>query len=178
MSRIGNAPIAVVDGVTATVASGRVTVKGAKGESTLDLPSAISVEIKDGSITVARKSDAKFVRSLHGTMRSLIANMILGVSQGYTKELEIHGVGFRAQLQGNKLVMQVGYSHPIEFVAPEGITLTVPEQTVIIITGVDKQLVGQVAARLRAYCPVEPYKGKGIRYKGEHVRRKVGKAVA
>ena len=178
MSRIGNKPVAVVSGVTVKVEGSQVKVAGPKGELVQELLPGISVEVKGTDVVVTRESDEKQSRAFHGTMRSLISNMIEGVTKGYEKKLEIHGVGFRAVLQGNKLVMSVGYSHPIEYTVPDGVDLTVPDATSISIKGMDKHLVGEVSARLRDYCPAEPYKGKGIRYKGEIIRRKAGKTVA
>ncbi len=177
MSRIGKKPVVIPAGVTLQVDGRRVSAKGPKGELTMELPAAVQAAVKDGSVHVA--ADAAVVNSsgLHGLARSLVANMLEGVSKGYQVELELQGVGFRAAVQGGKLTLTIGYSHPVEFVAAKGISLAVKE-SVITVSGPDKQQVGDVAARIRASYPPEPYKGKGIRYKGEHVRRKAGKTVA
>jgi len=178
MSRIGKQPVALPKGVTAEIASRVVTLKGAKGELALKLPANISVEQQGDALVVTRSAEDKQACADHGTTRALLDNMVEGVLKGYTRDLEIQGVGFRAQLAGTELTMNVGYSHPIVYSVPEGITLTVADGTQIKVSGVDKQLVGQVSARIRAFCPPEPYKGKGIRYKHERVRRKAGKTVA
>lgn len=177
MSRIGQAPIEVPSGVTVSVAAGRVTVNGPKGELQRVLPEDIVVEVKDDVITVAREKESREVKALHGLVRSLIANMVQGVTQGYEKSLEIHGVGYRAALQGKSLEIQVGYSHPVKKEAPQGIEYEVPAPTKIVVRGIDKELVGQTAAEIRSIRKPEPYKAKGIRYEGEHVRRKSGKAA-
>jgi large subunit ribosomal protein L6 len=189
MSRIGRKPIAIPNGVTVDVATGLVSVKGPKGE----LSQTVSREMKitqdersapDGveggeapvaTLTVERPTDRGEHRALHGLTRSLIANMVQGVTEGYEKRLEIQGVGYRARLQGKALELNVGYSHPVSVTAPEGIEFEVPVPTQVVVRGIDKQLVGEMAARIRRSRPPEPYKGKGIRYAGEHVRRKVGK---
>jgi large subunit ribosomal protein L6 len=175
MSRIGKKPIAIPDGVTIEIKPELISVKGPKGE----LDQAVSGDMKvlqsDATLTVERPTDRGEHRALHGLTRSLIANMVEGVTQGYEKRLEIQGVGYRARLQGNALELSVGYSHPISVTAPDGIEFEVPAPTQIVVRGIDKQLVGEVAARIRRTRPPEPYKGKGIRYEGEHVRRKVGK---
>ncbi len=178
MSRIGKAPIELPSGVEVTSEDNVVSVKGPKGSLTQEIDPRVSLSIEDGVVTVIRANDDREVRALHGLYRALIANMVLGVSAGYTKELQAVGVGYRGALKGNTLELQVGYSHPVEIEAPEGITFEVPEPTKFIISGIDKQLVGQVAANIRAVRPPEPYKGKGIRYVDEHVRRKAGKAGA
>jgi len=177
MSRIGLKPIEVPQGVEVKLDQHTITVKGPKGTLTRELHPDMQVNIEDNVITVARPSDAKEHRSLHGTTRSVIFNMVEGVSNGYQKELEIIGVGYRAQLQGAKLVIGAGYSHPVEIDKIEGIEFEVPKQTQLIVKGIDKELVGKVAANIRAIRPPEPYKGKGIRYAGEHVRRKEGKTA-
>jgi large subunit ribosomal protein L6 len=177
MSRIGKKPVVIPAGVTVKVDGQRVSVKGPKGELELMMPPLVAVESKDGSVLVSAREDSTAGRSQHGLSRSLVANMIEGVSKGYSIELELQGVGFRAAVQGSKITMTIGYSNPIEFVAPKGITLAVKE-SIITVSGSDKQQVGDVAARIRSYYPPEPYKGKGIRYKGEHVKRKAGKTVA
>lgn len=178
MSRIGNAPITVPDGVTVTVEDGTVRVKGPKGELEQRIRPEISVRVEDGQVLVSRSSDLKQNRAYHGLTRSLLANMVEGVTAGFRKGLEIVGVGYRADKRGKKLVLIVGYSHEVEYPEPEGISLTTPNQTTILVEGIDKQQVGQVAAELRAVRPPEPYKGKGIRYQGEQVRRKAGKTGA
>jgi len=176
MSRIGNKVIVIPTGVEVTVgATNEINVKGPKGELTRQFNEILGFEIVDGNITVTRPNEEKFTKMIHGTTRALLNNMIVGVSEGYKKELEIIGVGYRAALQGTKLVLNAGYSHPVEFEAPAGITIEVPNQTNIAISGINKQVVGEFAANVRKVRPPEPYKGKGIRYKGEHVRRKEGK---
>jgi len=178
MSRIGKEPVPIPSGVDVTLADDRVTVTGPKGELSEPVPEGITVEIADGQVVVTRASDQREHRSLHGLTRSLIANMVTGVTQGYSKSLEIVGVGYRAQARGNDgLVIQAGYSHPVEVTAPEGVTFEVPSPTRITVQGASKQVVGQVAANIRAIRKPEPYKGKGIRYAGEQVRRKAGKAA-
>jgi large subunit ribosomal protein L6 len=178
MSRIGNAPVELPKGVEATVDGGAVRVKGPKGELTYETRPEVTVKVEDGQVMVSRSSDVKQVRAYHGLTRALIANMVHGVSEGYRKALEIVGVGYRADMRGEDLVLNVGYSHEVTYPAPEGITLSTPSQTQIVVEGIDKQQVGQVAAELRAVRPPEPYKGKGIRYEGEHIRRKAGKTGA
>ena len=178
MSRIGNNPVEVPGDVTVTVQDKTVTVKGAKGEMNLILSPMTDAELKDNQLIVSRIQETKAARSIHGTMRSLIANMVEGVSKGFKKELEINGVGFRAQLDGTTITMLLGYSHPIIFPVPEGVQVTIPDPTRIVVESCDKQKVGQVSARLRSFYPAEPYKGKGVKYKGEHIRRKAGKTVA
>ncbi|HWA52970.1 MAG TPA: 50S ribosomal protein L6 [Solirubrobacterales bacterium] len=175
MSRIGRKPISVPESVTIDVSPGHVSVKGPKGELAQDLSADMKVEQADGVLTVARPTDRGEHRALHGLTRSLIANMVEGVTDGFEKRLEIQGVGYRAQLKGKNLELALGYSHPVPIEAPEGIEFEVPQPTEIIVRGIDKQLVGQVAADIRKRRPPEPYKGKGIRYRGEHVMRKVGK---
>jgi large subunit ribosomal protein L6 len=175
MSRIGRQPIAVPEGVEVQVGAGQVTVKGPKGELAQDLVSDMKVELADGSVTVERPTDRGEHRALHGLTRSLIFNMVQGVTEGYEKRLEIQGVGYRAQLRGNSIELSLGFSHSISVQAPEGIEFEVPQPTEIIVRGIDKQQVGQVAADIRKRRPPEPYKGKGVRYAGEQVTRKVGK---
>ncbi len=178
MSRIGNMPIEIPDNVTVEIADGNlVTVRGPGGELTQQLSPEMKIEIEGNTIRVRRPSDAREHRSLHGLTRSLLANMVEGVTQGFEKRLEIHGVGYRAEMQGRQLVMRLGYSHPVVFDPPEGIELAVEENTKIIVRGADKQQVGQIAAEIRMSRPPEPYKGKGVRYEGEHIRRKAGKAA-
>jgi large subunit ribosomal protein L6 len=175
MSRIGRQPIAVPDGVEVQIATDQVTVKGPKGELAQDVVSDMKVELADGTVTVERPTDRGDHRALHGLTRSLIYNMVQGVTEGYEKRLEIQGVGYRAQLRGNSLELSLGFSHSISVQAPEGIEFEVPQPTEIIVRGIDKQKVGQVAADIRKRRPPEPYKGKGVRYAGEQVTRKVGK---
>lgn len=177
MSRIGKKPIEIPSSVEVKVESDNIVVKGPKGSLSWSYPAGISVSVEDGKVVVSRKGDTKNEKALHGLSRSLIANMVTGVSQGYQRVLEIYGIGYRAQVQGNRLLLTLGYSHPVEYQLPEGISATVdPKQTTITLTGIDKQLLGQVAANLRALRPPDPYKGKGIRYAGERLKLKVGKA--
>ncbi|MEX2106006.1 MAG: 50S ribosomal protein L6 [Solirubrobacterales bacterium] len=175
MSRIGRKPVPVPEAVTVEIAPGNIAVKGPKGELKQVLSHEMSVEQGEGVVTVARPTDRGEHRALHGLTRSLIANMVEGVTEGFEKRLEIQGVGYRAALKGRNLELALGYSHPVAIEAPEGIEFEVPQPTEIIVRGIDKQLVGQVAADIRKRRPPEPYKGKGIRYKGEQVLRKVGK---
>jgi large subunit ribosomal protein L6 len=175
MSRIGRKPIEVPDGVDVQVAPGRVSVKGPKGELAQDLSTEMKIELAEGTLTVDRPTDRGEHRALHGLTRSLIANMVEGVTEGYEKRLEIQGVGYRAQLRGKALELSLGFSHPVSIEAPEGIEFEVPQPTEIVVRGIDKQQVGQVAADIRKRRPPEPYKGKGVRYAGEQVTRKVGK---
>ncbi|MDZ4655759.1 MAG: 50S ribosomal protein L6 [Coriobacteriia bacterium] len=177
MSRIGKQPIPVPSGVEVTINGSEVAVKGPKGTLTQTFVSDMSIELTDGVILVTRPSDERRHRSLHGLTRTLVANMVIGVSEGFQKNLEINGVGYRAVLKGNDLDMSLGFSHPVVVIAEEGITFEVPSPTKISVKGIDKQRVGQVAAEIRKLRPPEPYKGKGIRYAGEHVRRKLGKAA-
>ena len=178
MSRIGNKPIAIPAGVTVQVDGSTVTVKGAKGELTRTVHSNMSVEVDGATVHVKRPDDTKLNKSLHGLTRTLVANMVTGVSEGYKKELEINGVGYRAAKEGSKLILTIGYSHPVEVPEIEGITIEVPAQNKIVIHGCDKQKVGQFAAEVREKRPPEPYKGKGIKYADEVIRRKVGKTGA
>jgi large subunit ribosomal protein L6 len=175
MSRIGRKPIEIPDSVTVEVKPGHVSVKGPKGELGQDLSPEMKVEQENGTLTVARPTDRGEHRALHGLTRSLIANMVEGVTEGFEKRLEIQGVGYRAQLKGKALELALGFSHPVSIPAPEGVEFEVPQPTEIVVRGIEKQLVGQVAADIRKRRPPEPYKGKGIRYAGEHVARKVGK---
>jgi large subunit ribosomal protein L6 len=177
MSRIGKEPIPVPDGVKVQIEGPRVSVEGPKGALHQDLSPDMKVTLEDAVVTVARPSDERNHRALHGLTRTLIANMIEGVTNGYQKVLEIHGVGYRAALQGRDLELQLGFSHPVKFTAPEGIEFEVSAPVRIIIRGIDKQLVGEVAADIRKIRKPEPYKGKGIRYEGEYVRKKAGKAA-
>jgi large subunit ribosomal protein L6 len=177
MSRIGRSPIAVPSSVTLTLSGDHVTVKGPQGTLERTLPSGITVRQEGDTLLVERPDDEREHRSLHGLTRSLVANMVTGVTDGYTKELEIVGVGYRAAAKGpGELELALGFSHPVEFVAPEGITFEVPVPTRIIVKGIDKEIVGQVAANIRKLRKPEPYKGKGVRYAGERVLRKAGKA--
>lgn len=178
MSRIGKLPVAIPGGVTVDCNGSVLTVKGPKGELTLDVHPAMTVHVGEGEVVVRRPSDGRTHRSLHGLTRALIANMVHGVTTGYSKTLEIVGVGYRAQKKGAELVLSLGYSHTIDYPEPEGITLECPRQDVVVVHGIDKQKVGQVAAEIRSFRPPEPYKGKGVRYQGEQIRRKVGKTAA
>ena len=176
MSRIGKKPIEVPENVTVTISDGNhVTVKGPKGELTNTFNTDIKIEQEGNVITLIRPSESKEHRSIHGTTRSLLDNMVTGVSKGFERTLELVGVGYRAQLQGTKLVLNVGYSHPVEFTPEEGIEVEVPANTKIIVRGINKERVGALASNIRQVRPPEPYKGKGIRYEGEIVRRKEGK---
>lgn len=175
MSRIGNKLVEIPAGVTVTQDGNTVTVKGAKGELTQTFSDLITMNIEDNIATFTRANEEKFTKSLHGTTRALFSNMVVGVSEGFKKELDLVGVGYRAQLQGNKLVLNVGYSHPVEFVPEDGVTVEVPSNTKIIISGYNKERVGALAANVRAVRPPEPYKGKGIKYSNEIIRRKEGK---
>jgi large subunit ribosomal protein L6 len=175
MSRIGRAPIPVPDGVTVTISGRDVNVKGPKGELSHTVAAPIEIVEEDGQLVLRRPTDRGPHRALHGLSRSLVANMVEGVTDGFERVLEIQGVGYRAQLRGTDIELAVGYSHPVQIAAPEGITFEVPEPTQIIVRGIDKQAVGQVASEIRGVRPPEPYKGKGIRYRDEVVRRKVGK---
>jgi large subunit ribosomal protein L6 len=177
MSRVGLKPISAVDKVTVTVDGNTVNAEGPKGKLSLDLPEGITVEVADGAINVNRASEQRHLRALHGTFRSLVQNLIIGVNEGFVKELEIQGVGFRSAVKGKALDLSLGKSHPILHPIPDGLKVTVTENTKIKVEGIDKQLVGQFAAEVRNYYPPEPYKGKGVRYVGEYVRRKAGKSV-
>jgi large subunit ribosomal protein L6 len=176
MSRIGRLPITVPSGVDVTIDGRTVTVKGPKGTLTRDLHPDIAVSREDGTIVVTRPTEQKLHRQLHGLTRTLVNNMVVGVTDGYRKGLEITGVGYRAALNGKKLTLNLGYSHPIEIEPPEGIAFEVENPTRLAVVGIDKELVGQVAAQVRATRKPEPYKGKGVRYAGEYIRRKAGKA--
>jgi len=176
MSRIGNKPVDVPAGVDVDIDGSLVTVKGSMGRLERTFHERIGFDVDEGVVTVTRPDDARESRALHGLSRALLHNMVVGVSDGFRKELEIHGVGYRASLKGDNIELLVGFSHPVEIEAPQGITFEVPEQTKIVVSGIDKEQVGQVAANIRKVRPPEPYKGKGIRYVGEYVRRKAGKA--
>jgi large subunit ribosomal protein L6 len=176
MSRIGKMPVDMPSGVDIKVDGTQVTVKGSKGELSRHFTDRVSFSIEDGVVTVDREDDTRESRALHGLSRALLANMVHGVTEGFTKVLEIQGVGYRASLKGSDLELLVGFSHAVDVKAPKGITFEVPEPTRIVVSGIDKEQVGQVAADIRKVRPPEPYKGKGIRYAGEYVRRKAGKA--
>ena len=175
MSRIGNKLVEIPAGVTVTQDGNTVTVKGPKGELTQTFSELIEMTVDGNIVTFSRSNEEKFTKSIHGTVRALFNNMVIGVSEGFKKELNLVGVGYRAQLQGNKLVLNVGYSHPTEFTPEEGLTVEVPTNTQIIISGYDKERVGALAANIRSIRPPEPYKGKGIKYVNEIIRRKEGK---
>lgn len=177
MSRVGKKVIAIPAGVTVTVNGAAVTVKGGKGELSWTMPEGISAVVEGTDLSVSRADDSRKLRALHGTNRSLLANMVEGVSKGFSKELEIVGVGFKAAVKGKALDLALGKSHPILHPIPAGLTVTVTDNTKIKVEGVDKQVVGQFAAEVRGYYPPEPYKGKGVHYVGEHIRRKEGKSV-
>jgi large subunit ribosomal protein L6 len=178
VSRIGRKLIDIPSGVTLSVDDGKVMIKGPKGELSADLVPGIEVEVEDNAIRVTRQSDDKKTRAFHGMIRALVNNLVLGVSSGFERKLEIVGVGWRAQMQGTTLVMNLGYSHPVEYNPPEGIEITTDGPNKISVKGIDKQAVGHTAAVIRGFRPPEPYKGKGIRYAGEHIIRKAGKAGA
>ena len=175
MSRIGKQAINVPEGVTVSVGPGRVTVNGPKGELEQIVSRRMEIVEQDGALTVKRPTDRGDDRAIHGLTRSLVANMVAGVTDGFSKQLEIQGVGYRAKLQGKALELSVGYSHPVTISAPDGIEFELPQPTQIIVRGIDKQQVGEIAAQIRRVRPPEPYKGKGIRYAGEQIRRKIGK---
>ncbi len=178
MSRIGKKPIEIPQGSEVKLEEGLITAQGPQGTLSYTIPSGIGVDIQEKQIVITRASDQKRHKALHGLVRSLINNVVIGVATGFAKTLEIQGIGYRVTKQGNALTLAVGYSRPVDFVAPEGITLDVEGQNKIIVKGADKQLVGQVAADIRSIRKPEPYKGKGIRYSGEVIRRKVGKTGA
>ncbi|WP_215085609.1 50S ribosomal protein L6 [Exiguobacterium sp. s78] len=175
MSRIGKKPVVIPAGVTVTVENNTVTVKGPKGELSREFSPAMAINVEGNELTVTRPNDEKASRTIHGTTRALIANMVEGVNNGFAKTLDIQGVGYRAQKQGNKIVLNLGYSHPIEYTPEQGIEVEVPTNTQLIVRGISKERVGHVAALIRSYRQPEPYKGKGIRYSDEVVRRKEGK---
>lgn len=177
MSRIGNRELKIPTGVEVTIQPNHVIVKSTKGQLEQAIPSVITVNAKDGIVTTERANDVKHSKQLHGTINSLIQGMLEGVSKGFKKELEINGVGYRAALAGDKLTLNLGYSHPIEYKIPKGITITLPKPTQIVVEGISKQLVGEVAANIRNYRKPEPYKGKGVKYKDEHIIRKEGKSA-
>lgn len=179
MSRVGKKSILIPEKVNVNVdADGHVTVDGPKGKLEYTIPAGITTKVEDGQVVVERTSDDRKVRALHGTARALINNLITGVSTGFSKDLEIHGVGFRAAVKGSAIDLSLGFSHPVLHPIPAGLTVTVSDNTKIKVEGIDKQVVGQFASDVRAYYPPEPYKGKGVRYSDEHVRRKAGKSVS
>ena len=175
MSRIGKKPVTIPSGVTATIEGGLLSVKGPKGTLTLNLVDDVRYAVEDGSISVQPANDTKRARSFWGMQRTLVQNLVQGVTEGFTKTLEITGVGYRASSQGKNLKLQLGYSHDVDYAIPEGITIATPDQTTVNISGIDKQKVGQVAAEIRRWRKPEPYKGKGIKYRGEYIFRKEGK---
>jgi len=176
MSRVGKLPVVVPAGVTVTVAEGNVvTVKGPKGELTKKLHNEMIIKVEDNAVVVSKPSESKLHRSLHGTLRAVINNMVIGVTEGFKKVLELNGVGYRAEIKGGKLVMNLGYSHPVEIENVEGVTYTTEGTTKVIVEGIDKEVVGSAAADIRKWRVPEPYKGKGIKYQGEYIRRKEGK---
>lgn len=177
MSRIGKKPVVLPKGVTITKTDTALSVKGPKGELTMQVHPSISISIEGNEVAVMRGQNSKTERELHGTTRALLQNMVTGVSEGFTRKLEMVGVGYRAEKKGAKIQLALGYSHPIIFFPPASVTIEVPQPTAITITGIDKQLVGQIAAKIRSFRKPEPYKGKGVRYEGERVRRKAGKAA-
>lgn len=177
MSRIGKNPVAVPKEVKVNISSSVVSVEGPNGKLDLNVPQGIAVAQNEDHLVVTRESNAKQSRANHGTIRSRLANMLAGVTSGHKKTLEIQGIGFRAELKGNKIEMNLGFSHPVVFDVPDGVKVTVPNATTVVVEGADKVAVGQVASKIRGLKPVEPYKGKGIRYAGEFVRRKQGKSV-
>lgn len=177
MSRIGKQPVDLPKGVEASLRNGTLKIKGPKGELSLDIHPEMTARVEDGSVLVDRPSDSANHKALHGLTRSLISNMVEGVTNGFSKTLEIVGVGYRADKKGSGITMNLGFSHPVEYTAPEGVTLEVPNQTTVVVQGPDKQAVGQTAAEIRGFRPPEPYKGKGIRYQGEQIRRKAGKTA-
>jgi large subunit ribosomal protein L6 len=176
MSRIGKRPVSVPSGVTVMVEEQTIKVKGPKGELSRRLPAEVFIEQEGDTLLVKRVNESRIARERHGLSRTLVANMVEGVSKGFEKRLEIQGVGYRAALQGQKLTMSLGYSHPVEFTPPTGIQFNVEGNTNVVVSGIDKEIVGNIAARIRAARPPEPYKGKGVRYAGEKIRRKAGKA--
>lgn len=178
MSRIGEKPVDIPSGVTVRAEAARVFVKGPKGELSLDVPPALNAKVENGKVSVSRTDESRMTRGCHGLIRTLILNMIEGVTKGFSRELEIQGVGFKGALQGRKLVLSLGFSSPVEYLLPDGIQVAVEAGTKLVVSGPDKQKVGDAAAQIRSFYPAEPYKGKGVRYKGEYVRRKVGKTVA
>ena len=177
MSRIGKLPVEISKGVEAKLADGTLSVKGPKGTMSLDVHPEMTIKIDDAEIRVERPSDDKNHRALHGLTRSLVQNMVTGVTDGFSKTLEIIGVGYRAETKGKGVVLNLGFSHQIDYTPTEGVSIECPNQTTVVVSGIDKQKVGQTAAEIRSFRPPEPYKGKGVRYQGEHVRRKAGKTA-
>jgi large subunit ribosomal protein L6 len=178
VSRVGRKPIPVTAGVKVQASGQNVTISGPKGELRATVHPVLGVSFKDNVITVARSTELKEHRALHGLWRALLANMVRGVTEGYSKKLELVGVGYRAEMKGKKLQLMLGFSHPILFAPPDGVKIEAPTQTNVIISGIDRELVGQVAAKIRSFRPPEPYKGKGVKYDTETIRRKAGKAAA
>ena len=178
MSRVGRRAIDVPSGIKVEASEGKVKIEGKGKKLEYPIPQGFSVEVKDNKIAITRPSDLKKDRAMHGTIRSLLQNMINGLTEGFEKKLEIQGVGYKAKVSGKKLVLDIGLSHSVDFVAPEGITIETPSPTEILVKGIDKQQVGEVAAEIREHYKPEPYKGKGIRYQGEYVRHKQGKSIA
>ncbi|MBN1863589.1 MAG: 50S ribosomal protein L6 [Victivallales bacterium] len=177
MSRIGNCPVQIPPGVKVSIDNTTIRVEGPKAKLSMDLPSMVCISIEGNLISLSRKEETKKGKAMHGMVRSILSNLIAGVANGFRKDLEIVGVGYRAQVAGNKLTLNLGYSHPVEYAVPEGVTVSVADNTKLSVSGADKQLVGQVAATIRKFRPPEPYKGKGIRYDGEHITLKEGKTV-
>ncbi len=177
MSRIGRVSVAIPKEAKIKIESDKFIAEGPKGKLSVDIPASIELEVKDDHVEFKRKSDLKKDKALHGLIRNLVNNVLIGVSKGYSKKLDIHGVGFKAQMKGKKINFSLGYSHDINFDIPEGITVSVPQQTAVVVEGIDKVLVGQVSAKIRDFFKPEPYKGKGIRYSDEQIRRKQGKVV-
>ncbi len=177
MSRIGNKPVSIPSGVTVTASNGEISVKGPKGQLAQHIVDGISFEIGSDAVVVNRADDRKTYRANHGLMRALLNNMVTGVTDGFERNLEINGVGYKASVQGNKAVFNLGYSHPIEFPFPEGVTISVDKNTLVSVKGIDKEKVGQAAAEIRGFRPPDSYKGKGVRYAGEYVRLKAGKSA-
>lgn len=178
MSRVGRRPIDIPAGVKTELKGNVLAIQGPKGKQDIKIPEYFKTEVKDNKIVITRSSDENIIVAKHGLTRALIKNMVIGVTQGYTKELEIRGVGFKAQVQGRKLVLNLGYSHQIDYQIPEGITITAAKPTQVVISGIDKAKVGEIAAEIRDFYLPEPYKGKGVRYFNEYVRHKAGKTVA
>lgn len=178
MSRIGNAPVTIPDKVQVNIEDNKLTAKGPLGELIVNLPDEIEHKLEDGVLSFSRKSELKKVKALHGLTRSLVDNAVIGVSKGFEKKLNIEGVGYRAEMKGNRLLLALGYSHPILIIPDGNVEFQTPSANTIIIKGIDKQIVGMVAAKIRKLRPPEPYKGKGIRYEGEYIRRKAGKTAA
>lgn len=178
MSRIGRKPITLPDGVSLSVSEGKISVKGPRGELSADMAPGVDIAVEDGVVRVSRQNEEKKTRAFHGMIRAIVNNHVVGVSQGYERVLEIVGIGWRAQMQGSKLVLNLGFSHPVEYEPAPGVEIATDGPAKIMVRGIDKQAVGQAAAVIRGFRPPEPYKGKGIRYAGEHITRKAGKAGA